>query len=262
MPFVVILRGCLPGDRDYGRDDVLSHLDGIFVTKPEQNLLSFLLEDGKCDNKGRPWTTETIFSQFIPKEFIFSRSVLLGALVDGLTLGGKQNASRRIKEGCGFAGVMSVVPLEAVQKILFSRPTITLDGLMNTISPFFCEGEIDRDMSEQEVILLRDKQKHFYENEFKIYLRERSNEPSFLAKFVECCTGSNYLPFMSSDDTPFKIIVEFSLVAPEPGCHPFFHTCSNTIRLPGMGLYFGDYDLFCQKIDEAIDSSFNKFNFQ
>ena len=147
---------------------------------------------------------------------------MLGAFADGLTLGGTPNASSELKEGSGLSGVLGTIPLEAVQQILFSRPSITLDDVLGTLSPLLCECETDWDGNEKEMILLRDKQEQFFEDEFKRYLREGSSVPSFLAKFVECCTGSNYLPFMSPDDTPFKIIVEFNLVAPEPGCHLCF----------------------------------------
>ena len=78
------------------------HLDGIFATNPRGNLIPYLLEDGQSDDKGRPWTLETIFSTFIPNEFIHSRSILFGALADGLTLGGSQMHRANKEKGVAF----------------------------------------------------------------------------------------------------------------------------------------------------------------
>lgn len=254
-----ILRGCFPGDDDYDRDDVLQHLDGILVTNPVENVVSYLLQDGRTDNEGKSWTLESIFLKFIPTEFIYSRSILLKAFADGLTLGGKPGTSD-LRDGCGLAGVLRAVPLQAVQKILFSRHDVLLDDVLSKLCPRFCQGVEEWDGNESELISLRNKQEQFFENDFKRYLKERASQPSFLGKFVEFVTGSNNLPFLSPDETAFKIVVEFNLISPGPCCHPFARTCTNTIRLPGNGLYFNDYDLFCKKMDEAVESSYNKFN--
>lgn len=260
----MILRGCIPGDKEYSEEEIIRHIDGIFVTNPRQNLISFLLQGFKCDEDGIPWTTDSIISKFVPNQFIYSRSILLGALADGLTLEGKPSSTPNdLREGCGFARILNTVPLEAVQRILFSRPSITLDDVLGILSPIYCAGDADWDGKAEDLIFLRSKQEEFYNNDFKRYLSEGSTEAtSFLTNFIQCCTGSNYLPFMTHDGTPFKVIVEFNIISPEAGCHPLFQTCSNTILLPGMGLYFDDYELFQQKTNEAIDSSFNQFNMQ
>lgn len=240
---------------------MLRHLDGLFVTNPSKSVVSFLMENDQRDDDGRPWTSETIFSKFIPKEFIHSRSILLGALSEGLTLGGRAS-SAGLKGGSELSEILGAVPLEAVQKILFSKHSVVLDDVLSNLSPNFCQGAADWGGKGAELITLRDKQEQFYEIEFKRYLKERADDPAFLSKFVEFCTGSNHLPSMASDDKPVGIVVEFNLVSPGPGCHPFAQTCDNTIRLPGNGLYFDDYDLFRRKMDEAIETSYNRFDAQ
>ena len=154
------------------------------------------------------------------------------------------------------------MPLNTVQILLFSLPSITLEDVIKTLSTMYCEGLADWKGKEKELISLRNQQELFFDTELKRYLSDRATQPGFLAKFVQCCTGENYLPFSSSEGAKFNILVEFNLFEPEPCRHPFFRTCTNTIILPGMGLYFGDYSLFAQKIDKAIENSFNQFNMQ
>lgn len=83
------------------------HLDGIFATKPGGNLIPYLLADGQPGDKGRPCTLETVFSTFIPNEFIHSRSILFGALADGLTLGGSQMHQANKEKGVADYGLFA-----------------------------------------------------------------------------------------------------------------------------------------------------------
>ena len=49
-------------------------------------------------------------STFIPKEFIRSRSTLIGALMNDLTIVSKPKASDELKEGCGLSRILAVMP--------------------------------------------------------------------------------------------------------------------------------------------------------
>lgn len=155
----------------------MRHIDGIFVTNPRQNLLPFLLDDV---SGGKKWTTDSILSDFIPSKFIYSRSILLCAFMEGLTLEDTLYSSSNLREGSGLSKILGIMPLEAVQRLLFSKPSITIEDILSAISPIYIEGsDADSDGNEEELILLRDRQERFYHNEFKRYLRERST-PSFL----------------------------------------------------------------------------------
>jgi hypothetical protein len=80
----------------------------------------------ELDKNGNPFTRDTIFSERIPNELIKSRSVVLGGLMDGLSLRGKRDASIKLEEGSELSSILGPVPLEAVAKILFARPRLCI----------------------------------------------------------------------------------------------------------------------------------------
>lgn len=77
----------------------------------------------------------------------------------------------------------------------------------------------------------------------------------FLNKFVECATGSNYLPF----DKDFKIHIEFDF-SRDPVGYPLFHACMYDVRLPGFESFWDPYDLFKQKMNFSINEVYKDFN--
>ena len=131
----VILRGIIPGDSRYDKGDIVKHLDGILCKSAEFTLLSYKLDDGTVDKNGNPWNKATIFSEFVPDEFIQSRSQVLGALIDGLSLDGKTDATEKLEEGSQLCMVLRHIPLEAISKILFARPNLTYDDVMEALEP-------------------------------------------------------------------------------------------------------------------------------
>ena len=55
------------------------------------------------------------------------------------------------------------------------------------------------------------EQEHFYEEIFLSFIKEESGKDAkFLSKFVECCTGASYLPYVPPGNDPYQIIVEFN----------------------------------------------------
>ena len=102
------------------------------------------------------------------------------------------------------------------------------------------------------------KQKIFFNGDFKRYLRESAEEDGdFIVKFVECVTGSNYLPY----DGERQIQLEFSFQKLEG--LPHFHSCTRDIVIPGYDYYWSDYKEFKDvKMNNTINTVFNHFNMQ
>lgn len=70
----------------------------------------------------------------------------------------------------------------------------------------------DWEGNEEELGDYKRQQQFYYETEFLHYIRDESDKDhKFLSRFVECCTGSSYLPYVSAGSDPFKIYVEFNL---------------------------------------------------
>ena len=208
------------------------------------------------------WTPDSIFNKLIPDEFVRSRSLLLNAQEEGLSIESEQTPFA-LEKGSGLAKAFRCFPLEALQTILFGRSTITLDEVLSILTPDYCNYEGDCwEGTDSDMIQHREQQEHFFDGDFKRYLKEESSKKSnFLEEFVQFCTGMNYIPYVAPGEETFKIIVEFNFMAPEPGGHPLAHTCVNTIRLPGMDMYFGDYDVFCQKMEESL-AHCNRFDME
>ena len=101
---------------------------------------------------------------------------------------------------------------------------------------------------------LIEEQEIFFNGDFKRYLRESADEDSnFLVKFVECVTGSNYLPHVGG-----QIQIEFSFASTEG--LPKFHTCTRELIIPGYEYYWSDYKEFKEvKMNQTIDLVYNQF---
>ena len=244
------------------------------------------------DENGNEWTKETFFQKYIPDKFINSRSILLGGIKDGLTLPPDHSSSDNLLEGCGISSLFSEFPIEAIQRIHFAKPYITLEDFLGALNPKFGEGgmlctlsllieKIDRalsnslflriimntfyvepdiawGMSKKDKERQEEKQKSFYKGGFMKYLKESADEDeSFLVKFVECATGSNYLPF----DKNFKINIEFNFSLDVT--LPKFHSCTRDVMLPGVEAFFADYESFKNdKMNFAINEVYNQFNME
>lgn len=113
-------------DETYHRDDILHHVG--------KNINDELL-----DSDGNELTTEAFFDEFIPDFFIRSRKMLLGSLQDGLTIGSPDTSTNdRLVMGCGIAREMFFnVPLEAIQKIYFSKSNLSVEDLLEVIVPIY-----------------------------------------------------------------------------------------------------------------------------
>lgn len=120
-------------------DDILNHI-GIFGIYSVESTLNFLIESDDFDQGNFDWTRETFFAKFIPENFINTRTILLGSLQDGLTIGGKSRPSDEIEKGCGLARSYSMIPFEAIQYRFFAKPDICVEDLINVIKPQYMVG--------------------------------------------------------------------------------------------------------------------------
>ena len=111
-------------------------------------------------------------------------------------------------------------------------------------------------MSENDKKELVKLQETFFNGDFLRYLKESAEEDeSFLAKFVECATGSNYLPYGGKS----VITIEFNFGL-DPLGFPKFHSCTSEIVLPGFELFFSDYETFKKvKMNDVINKVYNQF---
>lgn len=137
-------------DEDYERDDILQHINMLDDPKRKrgEQTLNWLLNphnDDDRDEDGNAWTADTFFSHYVPKVLINSRKILLGGLREGLTLG--MDPDDILENGCGVSSVFSQMPLEAIQRIYFARPGISIEDLLGrengeggVICPKFGEG--------------------------------------------------------------------------------------------------------------------------
>jgi hypothetical protein len=179
---------------------------------------------------------DTIFSEYIPEIYIKNRSTVLGGLIDGLSVRGKNNVSYCLEEGSGLSRTLCHVPLEAIAKILFARPHLVFDDVKDVLSPSKNEHDLSIlstmihinvcacfagyvfDESEtwegtaEELEKYRMKQKEFYDNTFLPYLENKAkSDTEFLSRFVQCCTGSSCIPYVIPGTEQFLINVEFNL---------------------------------------------------
>ncbi len=124
--FQVIFHGY---DETYRRDDILNHL-GMKSTSNK-----FM------DDDGNELTPEKFFTTYIPDKFIHSRKILLGSLQNGLAVGVNPLNTKGLERGCGMASeFFSKIPLEAIQKMYFSKLSFSVEDLISVLVPEY-DGE-------------------------------------------------------------------------------------------------------------------------
>jgi len=259
-PFImnVMLHGY---DNDYHKDDILKDIDSMLDGKGNV-MLGWLLEEDceERDENGNEWTRDSIFEKYIPTTFIRTRKILLGSLRDGLTFfGSEQDASDDLEKGCGLSRTLAMVPMEAIHHIYFAKPDISVEDLWGVLKPKYGEGEPDVawGMSEKDKERHKKEQEIFFNGGFKKYLEESAKEDqSFLDKFLEFATGSNFLPY----DKEFKINIEFNFSL-DPVGYPNSHACTFDVVMPGVDSFFSDYKSFKEdKMNFVIGEVYNQFH--
>ena len=125
-------------DKEYDQNDVLLHIQQLDVSK---EALDWLLTS-ECDENGDKLTREKVFTKVLPAQFIHTRKMLLGSLLDGLTIGECHcNSETDLEKGCGLAReLFSLIPMEAIKTMYFAKPFISLDDLLAIIQPVYGVG--------------------------------------------------------------------------------------------------------------------------
>ena len=151
-------------------------------------------------------------------------------------------------------------PLEAVQKIAFSKPQISAEDIIDALVPVYCAGWEQKDEdgrrssfgSEADKVMHQHEQETFFKNILCQILieKERKQKFKYLLLFVKFCSGYDYLP--DRDGNPdFKITVEFNFTERVKDSDPLAHACVNNLKLPGM-LYTDGRKGFEKKLTEAL----------
>ena len=87
---LVLIRGIGPGSDSYHKDDLINHLSEFQGTifDIEKDYLGNTFDNILADGDERIITKDNIFTELIPKVFVESRRISLGAMKEGLTLNG------------------------------------------------------------------------------------------------------------------------------------------------------------------------------
>jgi len=256
-----LLRNCSPRDPEYDKDDILQHITGIVFGDNPKKALSDLLksthetEDEEGNREEIILDENNIFSVFVYDACIDSRKIALSAMLDGL--------APRDEKGeviIDLRDIFWMMPHDAMERILFSRQSLTAEEVIGCLVPQFDQGGSEADADSVDRLECVQRQKDFYSNIFVPFLRTKGeSDPSFLSKFVECCTGLNYLPY-DDENQSHTISVEFNYEESLPGYLPMFHTCVNLIKLPGY--LYGSPEEFAVIMEKSIDLSVGTFGIQ
>ena len=128
----MLLRGITSGDSRYEESDIIDHMDGILCVNGDK-VISDWLEEERED--GVRWGKKDIFSHRISDEFVDTCSLVLGGMMDGLSFRGRRNASKNLKAGSELCNILHAAPLDAVCRVLFSRPILTFDDVKEVLLP-------------------------------------------------------------------------------------------------------------------------------
>ena len=128
----MLLRGITSGDPCYEKSDIIDHIDGILCLNGDR-LLSDWLNDTRKD--GTKWDKDSIFSHRIYEEFVKPFSLVLGGIMDGLSIRGRRDASNNLKDGSELCNILHSVPLQAISKVLFARPVLTFEDVREVLHP-------------------------------------------------------------------------------------------------------------------------------
>ena len=154
--------------------------------------------------------------------------------------------------------LFSMMPLEAVKKLMFDFGGYDLDFVLSRMKPTQAYKEEETDTTvyrESQDRMFRVSSNSSKEREGVLVdvLRDKCSENSdFLRDFVWFVTGSQYI--RRSD---FHILVEFnSKEGLDYESLPIVHTCVNTIKFPVLA-YNNDREVLETKLDMAMANSKN-----
>ena len=147
-----------------------------------------------------------------------------------------------------------------MNKLVFGRQEIsedmvfTSDGKLRFI--LFKQDYFEKDKS----IIYKEVQKQF-ETRFTEFVRQKmKDDPTFMANFVEFCTGSPFLPDIDLNPD-FHIRLEYNWSEMEQDFLPVVHTCDNCIKIPAQA-YRADIEVFQDKLATVMRLSQTNFDMQ
>jgi hypothetical protein len=160
-----------------------------------------------------------------------------------------------VHENLPCAELFSVIPLEAVKKLIFDDGRYDLDFVLSRMIrvEILWKEEISAGVYNEMHDLMFRISPNSQEREGVLVdvLRDKCRENSeFLREFVWFVTGSHYIR-----QSEFKINVEFnSKENLSDNALPIVHTCENTLKFPAL-VYKNDREVLEQKLDLAIANS-------
>ncbi len=180
-------------------------------------------------------TSENCLRQFIPAYVLDSRHEALSAIKDGLTL----------NNSVDVCSIFRYMPLEFVNRFLFSNPSYTVESVIGVIGKD--EEEEDESHFPEEVLSGR---KQFIQDTLPQALRTLSkNRKDFLNDFLFFVTGSSLMPHLDGDPG-YRIQVMFDTTLCDDNI-PMASTCDNLLKVPASH-YGNDVDTFIQKLDLSV----------
>ena len=109
-------------------------------------------------------------------------------------------------------------------------------------------------------IIYKEIQKQFETRFTELVQQKMKDDPTFIANFVEFCTGSPFLPDIDLNPD-FHIRLEFNASEMEQDFLPVVHTCDNCIKIPARA-YYADIEVFQHKLATAMRLCGNNFDMQ
>jgi hypothetical protein len=159
------------------------------------------------------------------------------------------------------------MPLNALNKISFAKPTIEVEDILNALEHEKADGREPEITSQQRQIFDMNARESGRNHAGALVdiLSDRRKNLKFLHQFVLFVTGYRFIPQSS-----FRISIEFTLthdpideeMPPErmsDEALPTSHSCTSTLTLPWKA-YNGSRQLLERKLDQALELSGNDFN--
>jgi len=259
--FPAIFRNCYPHSNKYNINELLLDAKAVEFAGFEPAKLKVFtdanstmsdlgidVERFNCEDK--IITIDNFRETYVYYGLIRRRDLAINAIKNGLTLDGKVRVH----------AVFKAIPIEAIEKLIFSKAKIEPEDLINILHPIY-SGRYDY---WEPMDSTGKGQRNFFENTLKGIIKERGSRKEggqeFLHDFIEFITGSKFLPCIEGN-SGFRINVEFNFAETNPDYLPIAHTCANTMKIPG-NFYNGDADIFQEKLDKAFSYGVSRFNME
>lgn len=140
---------------------------------------------------------------------------------------------------------LSSFPLETVERLIFASQRFSAEELLSKMAEEYSGDDT-----------LKQTQEIIYDQALRNIVDKWDKEdPKMLLRFVQFCTGQNYIS--RDPQAKFIITVAFELQTEEGESSsderlPESHTCINRLSIP-VKAYNGDFEVFEAKLTEALE---------